>query len=178
VKQGIRIAATALWYFVLASVAIGQASESPAPTAHDYFNELKAANTFNHYKDEYVCFRDDDVHTFEIIAKVSDVIDMMKKNGETGTKVMLPAKDSLFVKTYYKGVGSEDYLYEPVKKDVADEVNKDYTVEFGKPMPGKMVYSINWETGRYLLRVFMFRKSRTIPTAERAGKCELIHPAQ
>ena len=173
-----RVAATALLYFVLASVAIGQTSETPVRTARDYFNELKAANTFNHYKDEYVCFRDDDVPTFEVIAKVSDVIDMMKKNGETGMKMMLPAKDSLFVKTYFKGVGSEDYLYEPVKKDVADEVNKDYSIEFKKPMPGKMVYSINWATGRYLLRVFMFQESRTIPAKEGAGKCQLIHPAQ
>ena len=177
-KQGVRVAATALCYFVLASVAIGQASQPAVRTAHDYFNELKAANTFNHYKDEYVCFRDDDVPTFEIVAKVSDVIDMMKKNGETGTKVMLPVKDALFVKTYYKGVGSEDYLYESVKKDVVDEVNRDYSVEFGKPMPGKMVYSINWATGRYLLHVFMFQKSRTIPTTEGSGKCELIHPTQ
>ncbi len=154
------------------------ALSTPAQTAHDYFNELKAANTFNHYKDEYVCFRDDDVPTFAIIAKGSDVIDMMKKNGDKGTKMMLPAKDSLFVKTYYKGVGSEDYLYEPVKKEVADEVNKDYSLEFKGPMPGKMVYSINWATGRYLLRVFMFQKSRTIPADEGAGRCELIHPAQ
>ncbi len=177
-KQGIRIAATALLYFILVSVAFGQTSEAPVRTAHDYFNELKAANTFNHYKDEYVCFRDDDVPTFEIVAKVSDVIEMMKKSGETGTKVMLPEKDSLFVMTYYKGVGSEDYLYEAVKRDGADEANKDYSVEFGKPMPGKMVYSINWATGRYLLRVFIFQKSRTIPTTEGSGKCELIHPSQ
>jgi hypothetical protein len=154
------------------------ALSTPAQAAHDYFNELKAANTFNHYKDEYVCFRDDDVPTFAIIAKGSDVIEMMKKNGETGTKMMLPVKDSLFVQTYYKGVGSEEYIYEPVKKDTADETNKDYSIEFKKPMPGKMVYSINWATGRYLLRVFMFQNSRTIPADEGAGKCELIHPAQ
>jgi hypothetical protein len=160
--------------FVFLAVALS----TSAQTAHDYFKELKAANTFNHYKDEYVCFRDDDVPSFVVMAKSSDVIDMMKKNGETGLKMMLPAKDSLFVKTYYKGVGSEDYLYEPVKKYVTDEVNKDYSIEFKKPMPGKMVYSINWATGRYLLHVFMFQKSRTVPAESGAGKCELIHPAQ
>ncbi len=159
--------------FVFLAVALS----TPAQTAHDYFNELKGANTFNHYKDEYVCFRDDDIPTFAVIARGSDVIDMMKKNGEKGTKMMLPAKDSLFVQTYYKGVGSEEYLYEPVKKDApADDTNKDYSLEFKGPYPGKMVYSINWATGRYLLRVFMFQKSRTIPAEEGAGKCELIHP--
>lgn len=176
-KQGIRVAATALLCFVLGSVAIGQTSEPPVRTAHDYFNELKAANTFNRYKDEYVCFRDDDVPTFIVVAKVSDVIEMMKKSGETGTNVMSLEKDGLFVTPYYKGVVSEDYLYESVKKAIADEVNKDYSVEFGKPMPGKMVYSINWATGRYLQRVFIFQKSRTIPASEGSGKCELIHPA-
>ncbi len=162
--------------FTFLLVFLAVALSAPAQTAHDYFRELKAANTFNHYRDEYVCFRDDDVPTFAVIAKGSDVIDMMKKNGETGIKVMLPAKDSLFVRTYYKGVGSEDYVYEPVKKDTVDETNKDYSLEFKGPMPGKMVYSINWDTGRYLLRVFMFQKSRTIPADEGAGKCELIHP--
>src|SRR5260370_2273674 len=111
--------------FVLLAVALS----TPAQTARDYFKELKAANTFNHYKDEYVCFRDDDVPTFAIIAKGSDVIDTMKKNGEKGTKMMLPVKDSLFVQTYYKGVGSEEYIYEPVKKDTADERNKDNSLE-------------------------------------------------
>ena len=160
--------------FLFLAVALS----TPAQTARDYFKELKAANSFNHYKDEYVCFPDDDIPSFTIIAKGGDVIDMMKKNGETGLKMMLPAKDSLFVKTYYKGVGSEDYLYEPVKKEIADDVNKAYSIEFKGPMPGKMVYSINWATGRYLLRVFMFQKSRTIPAKEGGGKCELIHPVQ
>ena len=58
------------------------AVSTPAQTAHDYFQELKAANTFSHYKDEYVCFHDDDVPSFAVIAKGSDVIDMMKKNGD------------------------------------------------------------------------------------------------
>lgn len=153
------------------------AASASGQTARDYFNELKAASTFNHYKDEYVCFLDDDVPSFAVIAKGSDVIEHMKNAGNTkGAKALAPAKDSLFVQSYYKGVGSEEYIYEPVKKDTADETNKDYSLEFGKPMPGKMVYSINWATGRYLLRVFAFQKSRTIPAEERAGKCELIHP--
>ena len=152
---------------------------TPAQTAHDYFNELKAANTFNHYKDEYVCFNDDNVPSFAIIAKGSDVIADMKKAGESaGARELGPVKDSLFVQTFYKGVGSEEYIYELVKKDVKDDTNKDYSIEFKGPPAGKMVYSINWATGRYLLRVFMFQKSRTIPAVEGAGKCELIHPVQ
>jgi hypothetical protein len=162
-----------------ALLCLGLAFVAAAQTARDYFNELKAANTFNHYKDEYVCFPEGDKPSFAIIAKVSDVMEDMKKAGDAaGVKTMALAKDSLLVKTYYKGVGSDDYMYDPVKKDIADEVNKDYSIEFKGPMPGKMVYSINWATGRYMLRVFMFQKSRTIPAAETAGKCELIHPVR
>jgi len=164
-------------YIFTALLCLGFALVAAAQSANDYFNELKAADTFNHYKDEYVCFRDDDVPTFAIIARGSDVIANMKKAGNAaGAKELGPVKDSLFVQTYFKGVGSEEYIYEPVKKDTADENNKDYSIEFRGPMPGKIVYSINWATGRYLLRVYMFQKSRTIPANEGAGKCELIHP--
>jgi len=153
-----------------AAFAVGQ-------TAHDYYTELKAANTFNHYKDEYVCFRDDDVPTFIVIAKVSDVIENMRKAGDTeGVKTLLQAKDSLLLQTYYKGVGSEGYIYDPVKRDLPND-NQEYSLEFGSPSSGKMVFSINWVTGRYLQKVYMYQKSRTVPSAEGSGKCELIHPS-
>jgi hypothetical protein len=147
-----------------------------AQTAHDYFNELKAANTFNHYKDEYVCFSDEELPSFSVIARVSDVIVDMKKAGDTeGIKKMVQAKDSLLVQTYFKSVASDGYLYEPVKKVLADD-SREYFVEFKSPKPGKMVYAINWTTGRYLLRVYIFQNSRTIPAKEGSGRCELIHP--
>jgi hypothetical protein len=159
-------------------MVLAAAGSTSAQTARDYFNELKAANTFNHYKDEYVCFHDDDTPAFAVVARVSEVMEDMKKEGDAaGVKTLVLAKDSLLVKTYYKGVGSDDYIYDPVKKVQMDD-SKEYFIEFKAPLPGKMVYSINWATGRYLLRVFAFQKSRTIPASERAGKCERIHPTQ
>jgi hypothetical protein len=156
--------------------ALGVAESSPAQTAHDYFNELKVANTFNHYKDEYVCFRDDDVPSFAVVAKASDVIEHMKNAGDVdGVKALAPAKDSLFVQIYYKGVGSEQYIYEPVKKDPTAD-SKEYSYAFGGQAPGKMVYSINWATGRYLQHLYIYQQSRTIPAKEGSGKCEPIHP--
>jgi hypothetical protein len=145
-------------------------------TARDYFNELKTANTFNHYKDEQVCFPDEDVPSFAVLAKVSDVIEDMRKAGNTsGLKKLIQAKDSLLVQKYYKGVASDGYIYDPVKKDQTDE-HRDYNMEFKSPKSGRMVYSINWTSGRYLLRVYIFQKSRTIPAREESGKCELIYP--
>jgi hypothetical protein len=55
------------------------ANVAQAQTAREYFNELKAANAFNRYSDEYVCFRDDDVPSFVVIARGSSIIEHMKK---------------------------------------------------------------------------------------------------
>ena len=159
-------------------MVLAAAGSTSAQTARDYFNELKAANTFNHYKDEYVCFHDDDAPSFAIVAKASDVMEDMKKAGDAaGVKLMALAKDSLLVQTYYKGVGSEEYIYDPIKRLLTDD-SKEYFIEFNAPSPGKMTYSINWVTGRYLLRVFIFQKSRSIPSGQSSGKCERIHPTQ
>jgi hypothetical protein len=162
---------------IFAFLALALSTPAQTQTGRDYFNELKAANAFNHYRDEYVCFRDDDTPTFAVIAKVGDIIkDMEKANDAASVKTMALLKNDLFVKTYYKGVGSEDYIYEAANESQTDD-NREYFIEFKGPSPGKMVYSINWTTGRYLLRVYMFQKSRVVPSADGAGKCELIHPS-
>lgn len=149
-----------------------------AQTAREYFDELKGANTFTRYKDIYACFPDDEKPSFAVVAPVSDVIAEMKKSGDAdAAKLLAEAKDGLFVQTYYKGVGSQEYLYDLVKKNLNDD-NKEYQIEFKSPMPGKMTYSINWGTGRYLLAVYMFQRSRVVPAAQSSGKCELIHPTQ
>ena len=81
--------------FTFAVAFLSVALSASAQTAHDYFNELKAANALNHYKDEYVCFRDDDVPTFVVLAKVNEVIEDMKKAGDTaGVKATAPAKQN------------------------------------------------------------------------------------
>jgi hypothetical protein len=147
-------------------------------TAHDYFNGLKAANTFNHIKDEYVCFQDEDAPSFAVIAKVSDVIEQKEKAGDTnGIKTLEQEKDNLFVQTYYMGVASQEYIYGAVKRGQLGDT-AEYRLVFNGQKPGEIVYAINWTTGRYLLRVYIYRQSRTIPATEHSGKCELIHPGQ
>jgi hypothetical protein len=163
-----------LWLILL---GFGLTVSASAQTAHDYFKELKEANTFNHYKDEYVCFRDDDVPTFTVIAKVSDIIESMKQNSNTkGAKDLAAAKDGLIVESFYKGVSSGTNIFDLVKKVDQNGDSEEYNYEFAGKNPGKMVYSINWATGRYLQRVYMYQKSRTLAAAEGSGKCELIHP--
>jgi hypothetical protein len=44
-----------------------------------------------------------------------------------------------------------------------------------KPFHARMVYSINWATGRYRLQVYALDRSKFIPAAEGSGQCELIH---
>ena len=159
--------------FVLALMAAPVLAQHKAPqTARDYFNELKAANNFNHYKDTFVCFRDDDdTPSFAVISRGTDIIQEMKEAGAPLTKTVLQTKDLLFVETYYKGVSNKTEVYEPVGKD-----GTDWDIEFGSPLHGRMLYTINWTTGRYRLSVFALDHSKTIPAYESFGKCEVIHP--
>lgn len=165
-----RLAVAAL---VLLSVATVSAQQGKEPrTARDYFNELKAANNFNHYKDTYVCFADDDVPSFAVIARGSDIIDEMKKVGAVPDKSVLQATSFLFVETYYKGVSNKTQIYEPVGRE-----GTDWDIEFRSPIHGRMLYSINWTTGRYRLMVYALDHSKTMPADDKSGKCEVIHPA-
>ena len=152
------------------------AVSTSAQTARDFFNQLKAANTFNRDRDEYACFHNEDAPSFAVIARASDLIEQKKKAGDTnGIKELEQQKDSLFVQTYYLGVASQEYVYAAVKgEQLGDTV--EYRLVFNGQTPGEIVYAINWTTGRYLLRVFIYRQGRTFPTTEQFGRCELIHP--
>jgi len=150
-----------------------------AQTARDYFNELKGTdsttNALNHYMDEYVCFADDNVPSFVIIAKAADVIQEMKKGGNAAEAKQLEQssnKDALFVHTYYKGVATDLQIYDAVGTE-----GTDYSIEFKSPVHGKNVYSVNWATGRYRFRVYALDSRVHLAAAERSGKCQLIHPA-
>jgi hypothetical protein len=153
--------------------AAGVSAQGKEPrTARDYFNELKAANSFNHYKDIYVCFADDDAPSFAVVARGSDIIDEMKKAGAVPDRVVLQAKRLLFLETYYKGISNKTEVYEPVGRE-----GTDWDIEFNSPIHGRMLYSINWTTGRYRLSVYALDHSKTIPADQKFGKCEEIHPA-
>jgi len=170
---------------VLAFVAIlnplaAPQTQTQVRTGRDYYNELKATNAetnaLNHYGDEYVCFEDSDAPSFAVIAKASHVIDMIKQAGAKAEAKKLEQSDmknDLFVQGYFKGVAAKQQVYEATGTQ-----GTDYSIEFGQPFHGKMVYSINWATGRYRLRVYMLDKSKTAPGLEMFGKCELIHPAK
>lgn len=97
----------------------------------------------------------------------------MKKAGVSPEKAMIQLKNLLFVETYYKGINNETLAYEPIGKD-----GTDWSIEFGSPIHGKIVYSINWATGRYRMSVYALDHTKTVPAAQKFGKCELIHPEQ
>ena len=153
--------------------AICSFGQTTARTAHDYFIELREAKQLNRYSDTFVCFADDDVPSFAVISRGSDIIDEMKKAGVTPDKTVLQAKNLLFVETYYKGVSNKTEIFSPVGKD-----GTDWDLEFASPLHGRMLYSINWTTGRYRLSVYALDRSKAIPAEQRYGKCELIHSRQ
>lgn len=148
-------------------------NNNPVRSARDYFNELRAANQLNRFSDTYVCLADDDVPSFAVISRGSDIIDEMRHAGTKLTKEVLAAKKLLFVQIYFKGVPNETEIYEPVGAE-----GTDWNALFDRPFKGKIVYSINWATGRYRMRVYSLTHSSAVPAAERSGKCELIHPGQ
>jgi len=165
------------WKLTLAGLILIVASATFAQdkatmTARDYYNELKAANNFNHYSDTYVCFRDDDSPSFAVISRGSDIIQEMKDSGHTPEKAVLLAKNELFVQTYYKGVANSLNPYD----SVPGKEGTDWDIEFGKPLHGRIVYSINWKTGRYRMLTYALDSNKTLPADESSGKCELIHP--
>jgi hypothetical protein len=164
--------------YVFAFLALALSTPAQTQTGRDYFNELKATNSttkvLNHYSDEYVCFDDENGPAFVVIARAADVIEHMMDNGDTaGAKLLAQVKTGLFVTTYYKGVpNGEAAVYEAVGKE-----RTDYRLLFNAPIHGKTVYSINWATGRHRFQVFALDHSKTIPSAEKSGKCEFIHPS-
>lgn len=169
----VKAANLAVSVFVVFAAASSSAQEKNPLTARDYYNELKAANGFARYKDTYACFRDDNVPTFYVISRASDVIYEMRKAGAAPPKDLLKAKDFLFIETYYKGVSNGVQMYDPVGKE-----GTDWQVEFRRPPAPihlRIRWSINLLTGRYRMLLYALDRSDTLPTAEVAGKCEAIH---
>jgi len=159
-----------LKYALLLLLAAPVSAQTKPLTARDYYNELKAANEFKHYSDTYVCFSDDDNPGFAVISRGSDIIDEMKNAKQKPSAALVQEKNALFVNTYFKGVANGLKGYDPVGNDGAE-----WSLTFSTPLHGKMVYSINWTTGRYRLRVYALDHSKTLPGFEASGKCELIH---
>jgi hypothetical protein len=144
----------------------------PASTARDYYNELKNAGALSRYVDEYVCFSDEENGSFVVMSKAQSMFDRMRENGEpVDAKMFKQNRDFLMVQVYNHGVEQEILSYVPVGVK-----GTDYYIEFGSPFNGRMEYFINWATGRYVLKVFELKKSKTTPSVTAFGKCELIHP--
>ena len=161
-----RLAIAAL---ILRGIGLCQAQQTPR-SARDYYNELKTANSFNRYKDTFVCFSDDDNPGFAVISRGSDVINEMKKAGVSPEKTILQWKNLLFVETYYKGVSNEAQVYGPLGND-----GTQWSIEFSSPLHGRIIYSINWATGRYRMSMYALDLSKAVPAKQVFGKCELIH---
>jgi hypothetical protein len=164
--------ARALLAMLLAGAVLSPGQGQPR-TARDYYNELKAANNFNRYKDTFVCFADDDAPSFSVMSRGSDIINEMKNTGLAPDKALLRMKGYLYVETYYKGIGNEPVIFAPMGRD-----GTDWEMQFSSPFRGQIVYSINWTTGRFRQSVYALDQSKAIPAEQRYGKCELIHPGQ
>jgi hypothetical protein len=144
-----------------------------AQTARYYFDELKNTGAFNRYSDEYACFAHSDAPSFAVMSTTDSILQRMKRSGESISRAMAQEmKGGLSVQTYFKGVANKVIIYDEEKN--TEGADHTYSIEFGSPFHGKMVYQINWTTGRYRLKVLAANKA--VPASEAAGQCELIHP--
>jgi hypothetical protein len=168
-KNWMKVAtAMVLGLLILAPCVMGQ---TPARTARDYFTELRDANAFNKYYAKYVCFPDDDGPHFAVMSTLEDVADAMSRIGDKRDAATIKkAGSGLYVETFYKGVSNGDPI-------LYDKVNGEYQIDFDAPIHhGRMVYRINWKTGRYRLQIYALDHNKGVPVADGSGKCELIHP--
>ena len=170
-------AALLLLCALLTTSVNGQTNSNPT-SARDYFNELKAANEFKTYSDEYVCFYEDDIPSFLVAARGEDVVQLMELNGERHSKELASVKGHLFYKTYYKGVltGTLDDM--PPTKELSSGSSASYQT-VGNVKGGKLTatYIVNWATGRIRFTVETGTiGDRGYSIRERYGKCEFIHP--
>ena len=143
---------------LLAALLVSTQQQQANPvTARDYYNELKAANEFKTYGDEYVCFFEDDVPSFLVAARGEDVIVLKESNGEPITKEFRAgATGHLFYKTYYKGVLTGNAAEMPPVKDASSYSNISYQASFthrDNKTTFTITYSVNWATGRIRMTV-------------------------
>jgi hypothetical protein len=107
------------------------------------------------------------------MSTTDSILQRMKRSGESISRAMAQEmKGGLSVQTYFKGVANKVIIYDEEKN--TEGADHTYSIEFGSPFHGKMVYQINWTTGRYRLKVLAANKA--VPASEAAGQCELIHP--
>jgi hypothetical protein len=142
-------------------------------TARDYFNEQKKAGGFTHVNEKYVCFYDDDTPYFAVIASFDDIFQRVTLTRGLNTAKKLEAqlgsfKNGLYVHTYRNGVLKQQAIYE--------KTDHGYELESGAPLHGKMVYRINWSTGRFTLELYAPDHDKNAPASQISGKCELIDP--
>ena len=169
-----------LWIGLLLGLATPAMAQQPR-TARDYFEELRAAGQFNHYTDKYVCFPQDEATTptFRIVSANADVIEAIKNDDKPIIRekagilrTLEKAGDVLWVQTFNRGVSNNE------SPDPFDKMENDpgYYRDFTKdPIKhGRIVFSINWSTGRYRFKVYDLDYS-VVPAMEMPGKCELIH---
>src|SRR5438128_6139923 len=95
------------------------ASAQTVQTSRGYFNELRDANAFNHYGDEYVCFPEKENGGFAIVARTKDIDKMLAANN----KGVVPKSlgDALVVRPYFKGVSSGTQILDKLDKDSDEE---------------------------------------------------------
>jgi hypothetical protein len=156
-----------------AGTARGEGINAGPATARDYYDEIYRAGALDNFADQFVCFRDDSLPTFFLLAKSDAVNQFLSDNGALQKLPPREQKDLekgfLIRRTYRKGIANvREYLDRTEHDD-------SYVEELNTKTPMTVRLRVNWETLRYILDVEQKSTGRSL--AEDSGKCEEVSPA-
>jgi hypothetical protein len=144
-------------------------------TAREYYDELYKAGGLDNFADEYVCFREDDIPVFFLMADSAPIKELLSaddKLKELPKSVQKSLdKGFLMVRAYNKGIANGPEYFDP-------DTHGNWVEEgdVGTPTAPRKVaigLKVNWDTLRYTRSVSMI--GVTEPYTE-SGKCERVKP--
>jgi hypothetical protein len=145
------------------------AGVSAAPTAREYYEELKASGAIKPMW-KYACFEDNDQPSFKLMSRVGDLKASAESGDTAAIQTMQGRENDLVFLPYNKGIeaGLQFFYYQRSEQN-------SYTEEITTPFKGKMTYTFNWSTLRF--RLFVISSGKHVPPPlEITGKCEVIRP--
>jgi len=163
-----------LLVMILASSALCQTKQL---TAREYYVELYNAGGLDNFADQYVCFREDEIPTFFLLAEsaaLKEVFTASRISELSRDQQKMLEKGFLIVRGYHKGIAqSEREFFDPdnhggwIEKLLVSQTQKErqeLTVRL----------QVNWDTLRYTRSVS--ETAMGLPEYSESGKCETVKP--
>lgn len=157
-------------YLLLGLLILSVSVPAQALTARQYYDEFRSKSAFARHTNVFVCFPDEDLGDFSIIAKTKYMKDEIVRFFGQDIKKPSPLEDYLVEMVYTMGKPSEHNLYIRKHNDSEAVWQKKRTSGFRE----KSMYEIDWSTGRYSFQIYTHENN--IPSYVEDGNCERVQP--